>query len=162
MTSWTAIVQGTTDEPLTIQRQQELGKAVRGPVLYDSADGRLSVTLAVEAPTLRQATEAALKSSREAIQGAEVKLTLTEVRVVTTEQLRRELEQPRGADLVGVVEAAQILGISRQRLDELVQTRNDFPPPIARLSTGKIFTRASIEAFNQRWERKPGRPKKTA
>ena len=37
----------------------------------------------------------------------------------------------------------------------------DFPAPVAELARGKIYTSASIDLFNQRWERKrTGRPPK--
>ncbi len=46
--------------------------------------------------------------------------------------------------LVGVAEIADLLGISRQRVNRLVQTDPSFPAPEAELSAGRIWTRESI------------------
>lgn len=55
--------------------------------------------------------------------------------------------------LVGVAEIAEMLGVTRQRVDALVRSYADFPPPEAELSAGRIWTRNAIEA----WARKHGR-----
>lgn len=62
-------------------------------------------------------------------------------------------------ELVGKHEVAEILGVSRQRVDQLAD-RADFPRPLAALRAGRIWRRDSIE----RWQRKtgdrpPGRPR---
>jgi predicted DNA-binding transcriptional regulator AlpA len=49
--------------------------------------------------------------------------------------------------LVGSAEAAAILGISRQRLAQLVTEAVDFPAPEAVLKAGRIWSRAAIEAW---------------
>lgn len=56
-------------------------------------------------------------------------------------------------DLIGVHEIAQLLGVSRQRVDELARTRPDFPKPVAHLRAGRIWRRRDIES----WARKTGR-----
>jgi predicted DNA-binding transcriptional regulator AlpA len=57
-----------------------------------------------------------------------------------------------GENLVGVAEIADLLGVSRQRVDQLAE-RDDFPNPAAVLAAGRIWKRADIEA----WGRKAGR-----
>jgi predicted DNA-binding transcriptional regulator AlpA len=49
--------------------------------------------------------------------------------------------------LVGSAEAAAILGISRQRLAQLVTEAMDFPAPEVVLKAGRIWSRAAIEAW---------------
>ncbi len=55
--------------------------------------------------------------------------------------------------LVGVAEIAAMLGVSRQRVDAIVRTHEDFPAPEAELSAGRIWSRAAVEE----WLRDTGR-----
>ena len=55
--------------------------------------------------------------------------------------------------LVGAAEIAEMLGISRQRVDAIARTHDDFPEPEAVLASGRIWLRADIE----RWARSDGR-----
>ncbi len=55
--------------------------------------------------------------------------------------------------LVGVAEIAEMLAVSRQRVDELVRTRDDFPGPDAVLTAGRIWRREDIV----QWARATGR-----
>lgn len=57
--------------------------------------------------------------------------------------------------LVGVAEIASMLGISRQRVNEIVQTHSEFPRPEAELSAGRVWRRDVIED----WARATGRLK---
>jgi hypothetical protein len=61
-------------------------------------------------------------------------------------------------DLVGTTEVAEILDISRQRIHEL-RKAGRFPEPVVELAGGPIWVRATITAFDERWERKVGRPR---
>ena len=51
-----------------------------------------------------------------------------------------------------------MLGVTRQRVHQLSGQHPEFPAPYARLGVGPVWTRPTIEAFQQRWTRKPGRP----
>ncbi|MGZ4314197.1 MAG: DNA-binding protein [Gaiellaceae bacterium] len=63
-------------------------------------------------------------------------------------------------DLVGVAEIAKMLGITRQRVNAIVQTHTDFPVPVAELSAGRIWLRKDVEAWAHRTGRMGGaRPK---
>jgi predicted DNA-binding transcriptional regulator AlpA len=53
---------------------------------------------------------------------------------------------------MGTSEIAKLLGVSRQRANQLAQ-REGFPEPIARLAAGPIWESADIE----RWAREAGR-----
>ena len=55
-------------------------------------------------------------------------------------------------DLVSRVEIADLLGVSQQRVHQLLE-RSDFPPPIAELAIGQVWRRADVE----RWARATGR-----
>jgi hypothetical protein len=58
-------------------------------------------------------------------------------------------------ELVGIAEIADILAVSRQRVQQLTR-RKDFPPPVARLSAGSIWTRTSLDDFIAEW--REGKP----
>lgn len=60
-------------------------------------------------------------------------------------------------ELVSAVEAAAILGVSRQRVHQL-RARPLFPVPVIVLASGAIWLRSDIDEFNRVWTRKPGRP----
>jgi plasmid maintenance system antidote protein VapI len=55
--------------------------------------------------------------------------------------------------LVGVAEIAEMLGVSRQRVNAIVATHSDFPAPEAVLAAGRIWSRTAVEA----WARANGR-----
>jgi predicted DNA-binding transcriptional regulator AlpA len=59
------------------------------------------------------------------------------------------------AHLVGVAEIAEMLGVSRQRVDAIIRTHEDFPMPEAELSAGRIWKRRDVED----WARRTGRMK---
>ncbi len=79
---------------------------------------------------------------------------------VRQDMLEAENSRPTLPELVSAPEAADILGVSSQRVHELAADKADFPQPVYELRTGKLWLRAAIEAFGRRWERKPGRPSK--
>jgi predicted DNA-binding transcriptional regulator AlpA len=56
-------------------------------------------------------------------------------------------------DLVGVAEVASMLGVKRQRIDQLSRTSRDFPRPVAVIAAGRIWLRADIE----KWAEETGR-----
>jgi predicted DNA-binding transcriptional regulator AlpA len=62
--------------------------------------------------------------------------------------------------LVGVSEIATMLGVSRQRADQITRQYDDFPAPEVTLSTGRVWRRAGVERWIKRHpDRRPGRPK---
>lgn len=46
-----------------------------------------------------------------------------------------------------------MLGVSRQRLAQLLNIYEDFPPPTATLASGRVWSRPDVEA----WAEKHGR-----
>jgi hypothetical protein len=73
------------------------------------------------------------------------------------EVVRRD---PHRHDLVGAVEAGEILKVSRARVHQLAE-RPDFPTERYHLTAGKLWRRADIVAFDKRWDRRrTGRPPK--
>jgi predicted DNA-binding transcriptional regulator AlpA len=54
--------------------------------------------------------------------------------------------------LMGLTEIAEMLGVSRQRVYQLVRTAG-FPEPLARLAQGAVWAGEDVE----RWAREDGR-----
>ncbi|MGH8867121.1 MAG: hypothetical protein ACRDYU_03885 [Actinomycetes bacterium] len=130
------------------------------PALGLTADGRrLSAQLTVlgekSAP---DAVVAAANALEEAATAAGLVLDDPDTfEVQPWAEFERAMSTPEAPDIVSAVEAAEILGVSRQRLHQL-RAREDFPTPLYELRTGPLWTRAGIELFGQEWTRRPGRP----
>ena len=61
--------------------------------------------------------------------------------------------------LVGITEIAGMLGVSRQRVYQLIDAYPDFPAPQVELSSGKVWSRDDVAAWTSRHpDRRPGRP----
>jgi predicted DNA-binding transcriptional regulator AlpA len=125
--------------------------------------GRISLFVTMEASS----PEAALRSARKAVGDAtkEVGIRLRGIPVgiemYTEEELDRLNETPNYPEVVGVAEVAALLGVSKQRVSELARSRT-FPRPLYELAAGPIWVKPTIQAFVEKWERKPGRPRKVA
>jgi hypothetical protein len=59
-------------------------------------------------------------------------------------------------DLVGVSEAASLLGWDRRRVATYVE-RGAFPEPVASLASGRVWRREDVEAFGRDRTRRPRR-----
>lgn len=56
-------------------------------------------------------------------------------------------------ELVAVAEIAQMLGVSKQRVYQLLDEDDTFPAPADQLTVGRIWRRADVE----KWARAAGR-----
>ncbi len=65
------------------------------------------------------------------------------------------------ADLVSIVEVAEMLGVSRQRVHQILRAYPDFPVPEAELAVGRIWRRQSITDWMASHPRSTGRPRKS-
>jgi hypothetical protein len=81
------------------------------------------------------------------------------VDVIRQDMLEAENRRPTLPELVSGPEAAEILRVSPQRLRQLADGHGSFPQPVYELRAGKLWLKDAIEAFDQRWDRKPGRPR---
>jgi predicted DNA-binding transcriptional regulator AlpA len=59
--------------------------------------------------------------------------------------------------LVGLSEIAEMLGLTRQRVDQLVR-QADFPMPEVVLTAGRIWRREDIEVWAREKGRAPAQP----
>ena len=79
---------------------------------------------------------------------------------VYDEDLHAELARPQLPELVSGPEAAEILGVSVQRVHQLAAEHADFPAPAYKLRAASLWLRPAIVSFAERWDRKRGRPRK--
>lgn len=160
MTQWNATVE--YDRAVAEDQGAELaGRGEFTVVSIDAGRGRTRISFGVAASTLRQATDATHRTARELTTGVDIGQAVA-VRILTDEDLAAELERPTIPPLVDSTGAREILGVSQQRLSELLTTRVDFPQPIDTFAGGRhVWVRAAIEGFEKRWVRKPGRPSST-
>jgi hypothetical protein len=111
---------------------------------------RVTVSFGVEAPTLREATETAMRRA-EALGAATVDGPPVTVAVVLADE--RSLPFRRVTpDLVDAAGARAILGgISQQAFVRLQRQDPHFPAPVERFGAGRgVWTKADVEAFARR------------
>lgn len=79
-------------------------------------------------------------------------LTHVKIRIIVTrqEQTRRMSTK---LDLAGVTEVREILGVSRQRVHQIIRDHPDFPEPVAELAVGRIWNRKEVV----QWAKRTGR-----
>lgn len=80
------------------------------------------------------------------------------LRVRTEEDYARDAERATLPPLVAATDAAELLGVSRQRVHQLARDNPRFPEPVLTLGTGPVWTEDAILNFDRNWERKNGRP----
>lgn len=158
---WT--VQLTYDAPgVGAQWRAAIARELGAATAYAESTGRFTLTFYVEAPTLRQAADVALRMAAGAVGGAGRGAKVgrpKQIRVLSSEDFLAEAAHPGAAEHMGIAEISALLGVSRQRVGQLI-TRKDFPAPVSRLAAGPVFTAASVEMFKALWEpgRRTGRP----
>ena len=143
--TWTTELTYTADG-LTDEDTAALAKALGGADIAYAA-GRLRVQLEVEATTLEDAADTALRTAA----AATGLLKPSRLQVLTTEEFLDQALQPTTLDLIGITEIAAEFGVSRQRAGKLADA-DDFPRPVAHPASGRVYTRASVKAFQKRWE----------
>lgn len=159
---WSARVQAALPAPLTEGLAELLAESLathQATVTFEQAN--VAARFDVEASTLRIAVTNGIKAMADALDALGIPHVLTSAEVSTYDVLDAELARPAVPELVGMAEIATLLGVSRQRAHEL-SDRPDFPSPVQPLAAGAVYIKAQVEAFNGRWERRKGRPKKSA
>jgi len=138
--------------------ERNLAPAVQGGV------DRYSARVWVEAATVAKAVREASTQVADAIAEAGMPAwPVVRAEVMTEDELDAELIRPQLPTLVGTAEVAEMLGISRQRVNELRSVGRNvepaFPKPVASLAAGPVWDAAAVTGFLRRWDRKPGRPR---
>jgi predicted DNA-binding transcriptional regulator AlpA len=78
---------------------------------------------------------------------------LAELRRIAGDRVLTVRETP---GLVGVAEAASILGWDKRRIFTYL-SRGSFPDPVAALASGRVWLRSDIEAYSRSWRKRPAR-----
>lgn len=129
--------------------------------IVSARTGSWDATVSVEAGSAWEATgQGATFVEKMACKAGMPTWPIVRAEAVRQDVLEAENARPTLPELVSVPEAAQILGVSQQRVRELAGTNSSFPEPMYELRTGKLWLRDAIDKFAQRWERKPGRPRR--
>lgn len=124
-------------------------------------DGKLSITVEVDAPTLRQATD---EAQRAATAGCP-RVKPDRFGILTTADYQHSLAHPGPMALVGIAEIGAQYGLQRTRASKLAK-RAEFPDPVAELAATNVYTQASVDIFHAQWLREKelnprgGRPRK--
>jgi hypothetical protein len=124
-------------------------------------DDRVTVQLTVEAGTLRAAFTRGEKAVSDALADL-LRAEIVEIQVLTQDEFERRLERPRIPELWGVSEAAEFLGVSAPRIDQLVKENPEKLPMVQKLmgkQGPRIWLRSTWVRFEAGWERKRGRPR---
>ncbi len=119
-------------------------------------------TVSVQAYDAREAADTGVAL----IQRMAVKAGMPPWPSVRAEAVRQDVldednARPTLPELVSAPEAAEILGVSPQRVHELASNPG-FPEPMYDLRTGRLWLKSAISAYARRRQRTPGRPRKTA
>lgn len=126
-------------------------------------DGWISAQAEVDEPNGSEAVTAVAEAMAKAAAAAGLDCgDMIEVHVQPWADFEAELERPTLPDLVSGPEVAELLGITRQRVHQLAHEHPDFPEPAYQLGVGTLWFRRGIERFAETWQRRPGRPRRTA
>ncbi|MGH3826626.1 MAG: hypothetical protein ACRDQX_05560 [Pseudonocardiaceae bacterium] len=159
MSKWIAQVTVATLAPLEEQHLVTLDEVVErwDATVANRAEGPgFTMTLGLDE---RDAITAALTAVQFSTNLGEIATgQVIGLRVWTTEQFETEALRPDFPPLASAAEAAEILGVSRQRVHQLAASNTRFPVPVARVGTGPLWTVPAIQHFARIWERRPGRP----
>jgi len=121
---------------------------------------QFTISLPIEGMRVSDAIRDACKRAVYELHQAGLTEHLTAVEALEPAEYERRAWEPTVPDVVGPIEAAQILGVSRQRVHQLVADNRRFPAPIIVTKSGSLWARSAIDAFARSWTRKPGRPTK--
>ncbi len=157
MMKWTCTVEAVNDtytgdvQDLSERVLARLGNQ-HGSVAF--GDRRIMASFTVDARLVLQATETAQKAWNKALDD-ELAWSIVSVSARRADQPD---DLPGLPQLLGVAEVAKRLDVSKQRATELARTHRLFPPPLAELASGPVWTAWQIGSFQRSWTRKPGRP----
>jgi hypothetical protein len=121
---------------------------------------RWSAQVSVDAKSASDATNTGVGAVLELARFHDVPIwPVVRVEVTRADVLDEQLARPVMPEVVSGPEAADILGVSTQRVHQLAVENSQFPAPVYDLRAGKIWLRSAVEAFAAR-ERRPGRPRR--
>ncbi|MCU1677722.1 MAG: hypothetical protein JWM93_2480 [Frankiales bacterium] len=152
----------TDDEFIAITDKLEEYAAAVGAAPGDPSS--VDVVLAIDARTLRSAFDAAIRLVVGTASDAGVPgVAAVAAEAIEFEEAERRVLAPAVPELVGISEIAGLLGVTKQRANQLVTEHKDFPRPAQQLAAGKLWPKSAVEAWASTWtRRRTGRPRKSA
>jgi len=155
---------GDLDEALSVALAERLASYSAAVGAAHTAgrpvSGRITVQFAVQASTLNAAQDEARREITAALREQGWRARLVRMEAMPWEEFEAELSQAP-PEIMGAPEIAAFLDVARQRVYQLAE-RDDFPAPIAHLAGGSIWYGAAVRRWAKTWERKRGRPRKSA
>jgi predicted DNA-binding transcriptional regulator AlpA len=127
-------------------------------VTVSFGERRISVAGDGQGATVGAAVDDAARATMEVFDDLHIYAELVEVDVMTWEQREASIGESNFPDIVSAPEVAEILGVTRQRVHQMISETPSFPPPLARLGSGPIWLRSTIEAYSK-VPRRAGRPR---
>lgn len=156
MPTWTVHLSHAYDGRPGSEQAESLEEALADlDGVVSAGDNVLHVDLTLIAPDPVSAARQALEQVEQ--HPDPQRLKLVGVEALPEQEAQRRLLEPALPELAGGREVAEMLGVSKQRLHQLLG-RDDFPDPVVRLAAGPVWLVSSVCAFERQWARKPGRP----
>lgn len=155
---WSATVEFSVERPTITQAERMLEALAQHHPAGSVGPRTMGASLSIEAPDATSASRKAARLVLNAAKTAGIRAgEVVELEVMEWKRFERWLDTPTFPDLIGSAEAAEILGVSRQRFHEIRRTK-DFPEPLAEVAATPLWVRGAVQNFIKTWNRKPGRP----
>jgi predicted DNA-binding transcriptional regulator AlpA len=122
-------------------------------VSNDDGLGRTSVSVCVEADTLRQATSQVLQVIGEATLKTETPGNPVQVRVMPWHDLEHAVSRRNVPPLAGYAEIAEMAGVADDRAREVADEDESFPQPVGIVDGGPAFLADEVEAWIEKRQR---------
>lgn len=120
-------------------------------------DSSVSVTAFLDDDPWTEHLPSVIRIAQHVLADVGVAAEMVKIEAMTEEQRDEEATRPQLPDLVAATDVAKILGVSRQRVNQLHHDHRDFPQPVVSTGAGSLWTRYAIERFRVSWDRRPGR-----
>ncbi|WP_372412564.1 hypothetical protein [Streptomyces luteireticuli] len=123
-------------------------------------NGNFAVLLTLDAANCDEAFAAARSAAQASLTEAFGPCGLVGFEVLTEAEF---IERESVPELVGRQEIAEMLGVSPQRVTQIMETPlfQKYAKPVAALRTGAVFRAKDIRAFLRNWDRRPGKRAKS-
>lgn len=163
-TDWAISVEFDAEAPLTTDELDELADLADeedATVARRAAGGYLVLTTRSAADPFQAAEDLTRLGMRWASELA-IDARFVGANMLTSEEAAIRARTPTVPPLASAADAAHILGVSRQRVHQLSKQHPRFPPAIAHVAVGPLWTVDAIHWFGSVWERRSGRPPKVS
>lgn len=161
MNEWSVYVQvaaAVDGDPAdeTAALQNELDELDLDAVVGGPSDG-YGAQLTIVAADARAAADRAMEALRVAAETAGLpEGSIVRLEVMTVDELDRDLARPQVPPLISPTEAAEIVGVTRQRVSQFARTHPDWPMPVLRTASGPLYHEAAVRRFSETYDRTPG------